>query len=163
MSITSPVSNYLAKTCGNTSRSITWWQCFIQLISRSCIKRDQQKWNMVASASFTLPQMNWDAPDPVTVFGRCKQKCQLMFKSILIDTDDKEKVSCILLWSGEKGLDMHNSWTFTKEDDRKKPEVILKKFENQLEPKTSHRIHEDTHYKEYDKNRTSQLTILSQE
>ena len=35
---------------------------------------------------------------------------------------------------------MYNSWTFTKEDDRKKPAVIFQKFENQLEPKTSHRI-----------------------
>lgn len=86
-----------------------------------------------------------------------------MFKSVLIDTGDKEKVSYILLWLGEKGLDMHNSWTFTKEDDRKEPDIILKKFKNQLEPKTSHRVHEDTHYNEYDKNRTSQLMILSQE
>ena len=36
---------------------------------------------------------------------------------------------------------MYNSWTFEKEDDRKKPAVIFEKFENQLEPKTSHRIH----------------------
>ena len=49
-----------------------------------------------------------------------------MFKSVLKDTDDEEKVSYILLWSGEKGLDMYNSWTFIKEDDRKKPAVIRK-------------------------------------
>ena len=84
--------------------------------------------------------MNWDARDPITAFGKFNQKCQLMFKSILKDTNDEEKVSYILLWSGEKGLDMYNSWTFTKEDDRKKPAVIFEKFEDQLEPKTSHRI-----------------------
>ena len=39
---------------------------------------------------------------------------------------------------------MYNSWTFTKEDDKKKPDVIFEKFENQLEPKTSHRIHRYT-------------------
>ena len=55
-----------------------------------------------------------------------------MFKSVLNDTDDEEKVSYILLWSGEKGLDMYNSWTFTKEDDKKKADVIFEKFENQL-------------------------------
>ena len=90
---------------------------------------------MAASASFTSPEMNWDAPDPVTAFGRFKQKCQLMFKSVLKETDDEEKVSYILLWSGEKGLD---------EDDKKKPDVIFEKFANQLEPKTSHRIHRYT-------------------
>ena len=50
----------------------------------------------------------------------------------------------VLLWSGEKGLDMYNSWTIEKGDDRKKPAVIFGKFENQLEPKTSHRIHRYT-------------------
>ena len=99
---------------------------------------------MAASASFTSPQMNWDTPDPITAFGKFKQKCQLMFKSILKDTNDEEKVSYILLWSGEKGLDMYNSWTFTKEDDRKKPAIVFEKFENQLEPKMSHRIHRYT-------------------
>ena len=67
-----------------------------------------------------------------------------MFKSALKDTDDEEKVSYILLWSGEKGLDMYNSWTFMKEDDRKKPVVIFERLENQLEPKTSHRINRYT-------------------
>ena len=58
--------------------------------------------------------MHWDAPDPITAFARFKQKCQLMFSSALEDTIVEEKVSYILLWSGEKGLDIFNSWTFYK-------------------------------------------------
>lgn len=42
-----------------------------------------------------------------------------MFSSTHKDTNDKEKVSYILLWLGEKGLDIFNSWTFTKEEDKK--------------------------------------------
>ena len=42
-----------------------------------------------------------------------------MFSSTREDTNDKEKVSYILLWLGEKGLDIFNSWTFTKEEDKK--------------------------------------------
>ena len=99
---------------------------------------------MATATSFALPQMNWDAPDPITAFARLKQKCQLMFSSVLKDADDEEKVSYISLWSGEKGLDIYNSWTFTKEEDRKKPAIIFERFENQLEPKTSHRIHRYT-------------------
>ena len=75
---------------------------------------------MAAATSFALPQMDWDAPDPITTFARFKQKCQLMFTSAFKDTNDEEKVSYILLWSGEKGLDIFNSWTFTKEEDKKK-------------------------------------------
>ena len=71
---------------------------------------------MAKATSFASPQMNWDAPDPITAFARFKQKCQLMFSSVLKDADDEEKVSYILLWSGEKGLDIYNSWTFTKEE-----------------------------------------------
>ena len=99
---------------------------------------------MATATSFASPQMNWDAPDPITAFARFKQKCQLMFSSVLKDADDEEKVSYILLWSGEKGLDIYNSWTFTKEEERKKPAIIFERFENQLEPKTSHGIHRYT-------------------
>ena len=88
--------------------------------------------------------MDWDAPDPITAFASFKQKCQLMFSSALQDTNDEEKVSYILLWSGEKGLDIFNSWTFTKEEDKKNPANIFKWFENQLKPKMSHRIHRYT-------------------
>ena len=88
--------------------------------------------------SFASPQMNWDAPDPITAFARFKQKCHHMFSSVLKHTDNEEKVSFILFWSGEKGLDIYNSWTFTKGEDKKKPAIIFKQFKNQLEPKMSH-------------------------
>ncbi|KAL9972772.1 hypothetical protein ACROYT_G019141 [Oculina patagonica] len=48
---------------------------------------------MAASVSFTSPQMNWDAPDPVTAFGKFKQKCQLMFKSVHKETDDERNLA----------------------------------------------------------------------
>ena len=99
---------------------------------------------MATATTFASTQMNWDAPDPITAFARFKQKCQLMFSSVLKDADDEKKVSYILLWSGEKGLDLYNSWTFTKEEDRIEPAIIFERFENQLEPKTSHRIHRYT-------------------
>ena len=95
-----------------------------------------------------------------------------MFSSVLKDADDEEKVSYILLWSGEKGLDIYNSWTFAKEEDRKKPAIIFERFENQLEPKTSHLIHrytlqgmrqEQGAHLVLDKNKVSQWMILSQD
>ena len=75
---------------------------------------------MATATSFASPQRNCDAPDPIIAFAKFKQKCQLMFSSVLKDADDKEKVSYILLWSGEKGLAIYNSRTFIKEEDRKK-------------------------------------------
>ena len=99
---------------------------------------------MTAATTFAPLQMDWDAPDPITAFARFKQKCQLMFSIVLKDSDDEEKVSYILLWSGKKGLDIYNTWAFTKKEDRKKPDIIFERLENQLEPKTSHRIHRYT-------------------
>ena len=63
---------------------------------------------MSAATSFASPQMDWDAPDRISAFARFTQKCQLMLSSALKDTSDEEKLSYILLWSGEKGLDIFN-------------------------------------------------------
>ena len=118
---------------------------------------------MAAATSFASPQIDWDAPDPITAFARFKRKCQLMFSSVLKDTDDKKKVSYILLWSGEKGLDIYNSWTFTKEEDKKKS---LPLFSNGSRINWSRRrVIEfiDTHYKECDMNDASQWLILPQD
>ena len=46
---------------------------------------------MTAATSFASQQMDWDAPDPITAFARFKQKCQLMFSSVIKDTDDEKK------------------------------------------------------------------------
>ena len=85
-----------------------------------------------------------------------------MFSSALKDTKDEEKVSYIPLWSGEKGLDIFNSWTFTKEEDKKSPPILL----NGLRINWSRRQaikYTDTHYKECDKNNASQWMILFQD
>lgn len=53
-----------------------------------------------------------------------------MFLSVFKDVDDEEKVSYILFWLGEKGLDIYNSWIFIKEEERKKFVIIFEWFEN---------------------------------
>jgi len=87
--------------------------------------------------------MNRDAPDPVTAFAKFKQKCQLMFSSILKDADERKSELYFTLvgWRRPRfiqQLDIH------KGEDRKKPAIIFIWFENRLEPKTSHRIHRYT-------------------
>ncbi|KAI8519530.1 hypothetical protein Bbelb_027870 [Branchiostoma belcheri] len=95
---------------------------------------------MAAANSMHLhPHMNWEADDPVEEFRKFKQKVELAFKSFLADTEEEQQVSYILLWTGSQGLDLFNSWGMTAED-AKKPDKVLKNFENHLEPKTNHRI-----------------------
>lgn len=94
----------------------------------------------VAAAMNLHPTMNWDADDVVEAFKKFKQKSQLAFKSFLKGTTDEEKVSYILLWLGEKGLDIFNSWSLT-EPDCNNPGIVLERFANHMEPKSNHRIH----------------------
>ncbi|CAB3987750.1 Hypothetical predicted protein [Paramuricea clavata] len=65
---------------------------------------------MAFSAPFSAPQMDWETNDSILVFGKFKQKCELMmFKSIL------------------KGLDIYHSWTF---EDGKDQNNLEKQNEN---------------------------------
>jgi hypothetical protein len=75
---------------------------------------------MAFSAPFSAPQVDGDL-----AFGKFKQKCELMFKSILKDAEGEEQVSYILLWVGEQGLDIYNSWAFEDGKDQKDPAKIL--------------------------------------
>uniref|UniRef100_A0A0L8GNW8 Retrotransposon gag domain-containing protein n=1 Tax=Octopus bimaculoides TaxID=37653 RepID=A0A0L8GNW8_OCTBM len=86
------------------------------------------------------PTMNCDGDDIMEAFKKFKQETQLAFKSFLKGTTTDEMVSYILLWTGEKGLDLFNSWD-TSESDCNNSDTLLEKFERHLEPRSNHRIH----------------------
>ncbi|XP_035658200.1 uncharacterized protein K02A2.6-like [Branchiostoma floridae] len=86
-----------------------------------------------------IPEMDWNADDPVKTFRKFKQRIELAFKTFLKDATDEEKVSYLLLLAGDDGLEIRNSWDLSPEQE-KDPNKILEKFEKHLEPKTNHRI-----------------------
>lgn len=45
----------------------------------------------------------------------------------------------LLLWLGQEGITIYNSWEIT-EEEKKDYKAIMKKFENYLEPKTNFRV-----------------------
>jgi hypothetical protein len=47
---------------------------------------------MAFSGPFSAPQMDWETNDSIVAFGKFKQKCELMFKSILKDAGGEEQV-----------------------------------------------------------------------
>uniref|UniRef100_A0A0L8H969 Retrotransposon gag domain-containing protein n=1 Tax=Octopus bimaculoides TaxID=37653 RepID=A0A0L8H969_OCTBM len=77
--------------------------------------------------------MNLDADDVVETFKKFKQKIPERFNC-------RRKVSYILLWMGEKGLDLFNSWDMS-ESDFSNPDTLLEKCERYQEPRSNHRIH----------------------
>ena len=115
---------------------------------------------MAFSAPTTAPQINWEATESVEAFRKFRKKCELMFKSILKEIAKEEQVNYLLLWVGEQGRDMYNSWAFEDEDERKDPAKILDRFMEHLEPRTNHRPI-DTLFKVYDKIKVSQSITLS--
>ena len=65
---------------------------------------------------FKAPSLNWTSPGDVhSRFKMFKQKCELIFDGPLHDQDEDKKVRLLLLWVGDKGLEICNTATFSTE------------------------------------------------
>ena len=58
---------------------------------------------------------------------------QLIFEGPLKDKTEEEKVAFLLIWVGEKGHDVSQSWTLTNEE--KKKLETYKKIQKHVQPK----------------------------
>ena len=85
------------------------------------------------------PQMEWNDSDLTTAFKSFKQYCQLIFDGPLNTKEDKVKATYILLWIGEEGRKIFNSFDLNDEE-KAKPDTIFLKFATYLEPKSNFRI-----------------------
>ena len=85
------------------------------------------------------PQMEWNDSDLPMAFKSFKQYCQLIFDGPLNAKEDKVKATYILLWVGEEGRKIFNSFGLT-DDEKAKPDAIFNKFTTYLEPKSNFRI-----------------------
>ena len=66
-----------------------------------------------------------------------KQKCQLIFDGPMDGKDEDKKARMLLLWSGDKGLEIYNTSTWNDEDDKLKVDKILEKFEQYTKPQSN--------------------------
>ena len=92
------------------------------------------------------PSMNWDSPNLPEAWRRFKQHAELMFSGPLRGKTEEEKCSYLLLWIGEKGRDVYNTWTLGA-DDAKKLSTYYDKYTEYLTPKSNpiyarYRFHE---------------------
>ncbi|XP_048257540.1 uncharacterized protein K02A2.6-like [Haliotis rufescens] len=87
--------------------------------------------------SVALPKLNWSSDEIANDFRLFKQRCKLYFSVKNIKND--KQVDHILLFTGDDGLKAFNSWTLT-EEEAKDPQVIFKKFEAHLEPRSNFRV-----------------------
>ena len=67
-------------------------------------------------------------------FKLFRQKCEFIFEGPLEGVDQKKQVRNLLLWMGDKGLEIYNTTTWAADDNKDRTEPALNAFENYTKP-----------------------------
>lgn len=87
---------------------------------------------------FKSPDMDWTSPGDVHKrFKLFKQKCDLIFEGPLEDKEEAYKVRMLLLWIGDKGLEIYNTSTWAAEGDNLKLTPVFQKLEAYTKPQSN--------------------------
>ena len=81
------------------------------------------------------PQMDWEAEHLPERWTHFRQQVELMFSGPLAAKKEEEKCSYLLIWCGEKGRDIANTWSNVTEEDKKQLKTYFERFTNHVEPK----------------------------
>ncbi|KAL9967831.1 hypothetical protein ACROYT_G026128 [Oculina patagonica] len=84
----------------------------------------------MALSGLECPVMQWEGDNLKENWRRFKQHAELMFTGPLKSKNEAEKCSYLLIWVGQKGRDIYNTWTGISVDDRKKLQTYYDRFEN---------------------------------
>ena len=85
------------------------------------------------------PRLNWLAADLPTEFASFRQYCELIFRGPFADKDEAARVTYILLWVGQEGFRMYNTWDLS-DSVSKKVDVIWGRFRALIEQKANFRL-----------------------
>lgn len=87
---------------------------------------------------FTIPSMDWSTPGDIHKrFKIFKQKCSLIFDGPLLNKTEGQKARLLLLWAGDKGLEIYNTATWDVEADQFKINPIFEKLEAYTKPQSN--------------------------
>ena len=89
--------------------------------------------------SGALPYIDWEKQDLEQSWKNFKQHVQFMFDGPLKKKDEEEKCAFLMLWVGEKGRSLFQTWNLTA-DQKKLLESYYKGFETYVKP-TSNTIY----------------------
>lgn len=94
---------------------------------------------MSVLSGITPPSLDWSDADLPTAFQNFKKYTELVFSGPLAAKTDKEKATYLLLWLGQEGISIFQTWNLP--DERKNsPAEIFKCFEKHFEPKANFRL-----------------------
>uniref|UniRef100_A0A3P9K9H2 Gypsy retrotransposon integrase-like protein 1 n=1 Tax=Oryzias latipes TaxID=8090 RepID=A0A3P9K9H2_ORYLA len=83
-----------------------------------------------------IPRMDWDCSNLPEAWRKFRQHAELMFTGPLREKDEADKCSYLLLWVGEKGRDVYNTWNLTA-DEAKKLQTYYDKYTEYITPKAN--------------------------
>ena len=89
---------------------------------------------------FQVPRMDWTlGPHLLSRFMRLHQKCELLLDGPLRSRHSTQKCKYVLriLWSGDYGLDLFNTWALTDEQQKDLKEYWTR-FEDHVKPQSNH-------------------------
>ena len=86
----------------------------------------------------TPPSIDWTSSGDVHErFKLFRQKCEFIFEGPLYGVDQKKQVRHLLLWVGDKGLEIYNTTTWTDAEDKNKTKEVLDALENYTKPQSN--------------------------
>ena len=94
---------------------------------------------MAELAGLPSPRMDWHSSDPPQTFRKFRATCELYFSGPLKDKSEEEKISYLLMWTGDEGIELASTWSLTA-DQKKKLSTYWDKFEDYVAPKSNFRL-----------------------
>ena len=91
----------------------------------------------MALSGVDVPKMQLISDNLRENWRRFKQHAELMFSGPLKSRSEAEKCSYLLIWSGQKGRDIFNTWQNLTQDDKKKLQTYHDRFEQHMSPKSN--------------------------
>ena len=72
--------------------------------------------------------VNWDSSNLPDAWKKFRQHAELMLSGTLNEKSEEETCSYLLIWLGEKGRHIYNTWTYLTDKNQKKFKTYYVKF-----------------------------------
>ena len=84
----------------------------------------------------SAPKMDWTSKDLPTAWKAFRQHCEFTFGEPLKRKSEEEKCNYLMIWVGNKGRNIYNTWELTA-DEVKKLETYYTRFETYVKPRSN--------------------------
>jgi hypothetical protein len=83
-----------------------------------------------------MPKMNWSSGDLPAAWKSFQQHCEFAFGGPLKGKSEEQRCNYLMIWVGENGRDVYNTWNLTGEES-KKFTTYYERFEAYVKPKSN--------------------------